>query len=245
MRQTAKSGLRTAAAIVALGVAFAPGVSSAQDNTPKNNPSPQQNTAPAQENGPPGQNTPSTQPSGTMDQNGQDVSASSAQTTMHTFTVKKIDQAKGTLTLADSQGDTEVVKAGPDVDLSKLKTGQRLNVTYYAEVAIAITKPGQATSKTTKTQVQRGGVTATQSTVTQKILSVDPQDHTVTVQGPQGKHIVTVSDPTLQSQLGQLKPGDNVQLTYTQAVAIQAEPMQQQQPTQKQPEQQPGTQPPQ
>lgn len=238
MRQTAKSGLRTAAAIVALGVAFAPGVSSAQDNTPQNKP---------QENGAPSQNTPSTQPSGTTDQGAQnsqtpqDLSASTAQTTMQTFTVKKIDTSNRTLTLADSKGDTEVVKAGPDVDLGKLKAGQRLNVTYYEEVAIAITKPGQATSKTTKTSVQRGGVTATQSTVTEKIVSVDPQGHTVTVQGPQGKHIVAVNDPTLQSQLGQLKPGDNVQLTYTQAVAVQAEPMQQQQ--QPMPQQQPGTPP--
>lgn len=194
MRQITKIGVRTAVVAVALGVAFAPRLSAAQDN--------------------PSQDMPS-----------HDMSASSAQTTNKTFTVKKIDKANRMLTLTDTQGQQHEIKATQDVDLDKIKMGQRLNVTYYEEVALAIQKTGQAMPKISQNEVQRGGVTAKQTTVTAKILSVDTTNNTVLVQGPSGeKHMLQVKDPQAQAQLVKIRPGDAMQVTYTQALAVSAEP---------------------
>jgi lipopolysaccharide export system protein LptC len=73
----------------------------------------------------------------------------------------------------------------------------------------------------TSTTTQRGGVTAQQATLTAKIQSVDLKKNTVLIRGPQGKtHTLKVDDPDLQAKLRQIKPGDTVDITYTQAVAV-------------------------
>jgi hypothetical protein len=199
MRQITKIGVRTAVVAVALGVAFAPRLSAAQDNPSQDKPS--------------------------QDMPSHDMSTSTATTTNKTFTVKKIDKANRMLTLTDPQGQQHEIKATQDVDLDKIKMGQRLNVTYYDEVALAIQKTGQAMPKISQSEVQRGGVTAKQTTVTAKILSVDTTNNSVVVQGPSGeKHTLQVKDSEVQAQLGKIRPGDAMQVTYTQALAVSAEP---------------------
>ena len=77
----------------------------------------------------------------------------------------------------------------------------------------------------TQTTVQRGGATAQQTTVTARIVSVDPNANTVTVQGPQGlMHSLKVKDPDLQARLSRLRPGDTVTVMYTRAMAISVQP---------------------
>jgi hypothetical protein len=68
-------------------------------------------------------------------------------------------------------------------------------------------------------------VTARQATVTAKIVAVDTAEDTVTVKTADAKqHTLKVNDPQLSAQLHTIKPGENVDLTYTQAVAIDVEP---------------------
>jgi hypothetical protein len=72
---------------------------------------------------------------------------------------------------------------------------------------------------------ERGGVTAQQTTITAKVLAVDTDSNSVALRGPQGAtHIIQVQDPDLQAQLGKIKAGDSVDVTYTQAVAVSVEP---------------------
>ena len=150
----------------------------------------------------------------------------SARTVTTTATIQRIDKEAGTVSLKGANGTTVDVKPGPDVKLDQLKVGDRVNATYYEELAVAISKPGQAQHKATQATVQRGGVTARQATMTAQILSVNQKNNTVLIRGPQGMtHVVTVQDPALQAKLGRIKPGDNVDITYTQAVATSLEPM--------------------
>jgi hypothetical protein len=47
----------------------------------------------------------------------------------------------------------------------------------------------------------------------------------VVVRGPAGAtHTLRIDDPSLRAQLAELKPGDNLEVTYTQAVAVAARP---------------------
>ena len=67
---------------------------------------------------------------------------------------------------------------------------------------------------------------ARQVTATVQILQVDPAKHTVMIKGPDGfMRTVTVQDPEMAGKLNQLKPGDDIQLTYTEAIAASVQPM--------------------
>jgi hypothetical protein len=145
-----------------------------------------------------------------------------------TATVEKIDKSAGLLSLKGAEGNTFDVKVGPAVDLEKLHTGDRVNVAYFDETAVAFRKHAEgapAAPKLATTTVLRGGVAAQQATLTAKIDSVNADKKTITFKGNEGKtHTLKVEDPSLQAQLGKIRPGDNMDVTYTQAVAISVEP---------------------
>jgi hypothetical protein len=61
--------------------------------------------------------------------------------------------------------------------------------------------------------------------VTARILSVDPARNSMVIFGPLGgESTLTVEDPALRARLQQIKPGEDVDVTYTQAVALTIEP---------------------
>jgi hypothetical protein len=139
--------------------------------------------------------------------------------------VEKIDKANGLVTLKGPGGKTLDVKAGPGISLDKLHVGDTVDTAYFDEVAVNIVKASPGAPKMTTKAVERAGVTAMQSTVTSRIIAVDPAKNTVTIKGPKGgEHMLKVTDPDLQSHLKQIKPGENFDVTYTQAVAVSIEP---------------------
>jgi len=150
----------------------------------------------------------------------------SAEVVTATANVQKIDKDSRMVTLKGPQGNVVDIKAGPNVNLDKLKVGDKVNAAYYQEVAVSLHKSGSdKPPKTTQTVTERGGITAQQTTVTAKVLAVDTAANSVALRGPQGAtHIIQVQDPDLQAQLGKIKAGDNVDVTYTQAVAVSVEP---------------------
>jgi hypothetical protein len=140
-------------------------------------------------------------------------------------TVEKVDKAAGTVTLKGPQGNTFEAKAGPAVDLDRLKAGDRVRTSYFEEVAVAIKRHPEGPPKVAMTNVLRGGVTAQQATITARIDSVDADKKMLTFRGPEGTvHTLKVEDPALAAQLSRIHPGDNMDVTYTQAVAISVEP---------------------
>jgi hypothetical protein len=143
-----------------------------------------------------------------------------------TATIVRIDKSARKLTLLGPEGQTFDVKAGPNVDLDSLRIGDRANATYYEEVAVAINRHPRGGPHVATRTVQRGGVTAKQATVTARILGVDVADDTVLVRMPDGRlHTVKVADPALQAELPKIRAGEDVDLTYTQAVATDIEPL--------------------
>jgi hypothetical protein len=62
-------------------------------------------------------------------------------------------------------------------------------------------------------------------TVTVVIDEVDTENNIVVFTGPRGfTRVVAVQTPQGQQFIRQLKPGDKVDLTYTEAIAINVEP---------------------
>jgi hypothetical protein len=198
MRQTTGIGRAVAVGVFALGVALVPSLAGAQGDE------------------------------GQQGDQGQGSQASASQTTNATLKVTKIDKANHMITFEDPRGGTFDVKAGPDVNLDKVHAGQMLDVTYYEEVAVSVSKPGQAVPMARQTSTNRGGVTAKQMTITAQIISVDKENNTVRVKDPTNGqlHTLAVTDPSIQQRLSSVQPGDNLTISYTQAVAVAAQPHQ-------------------
>jgi hypothetical protein len=143
--------------------------------------------------------------------------------TTATATVQKIDKATRQVTLLGPAGRVFDAKAGPNVNLDRLHVDDPVSATYFEAVAVAIRRASAGAPKMTATTVQRAGVTASQATV--RILSVDPARNSMVIRGPLGSEsTLTVEDPALQARLQGIKPGEDFDVTYTQAVALTIEP---------------------
>jgi translation elongation factor P/translation initiation factor 5A len=150
-----------------------------------------------------------------------------------TATVDAIDLATRTVTVSDGAGNEYVIEAGPDVrNLAQVEVGDQVVVSYYSALAAEFKKPGEgapgvqvdAAAGRAPAGERPAAATGKQVTATIVIDSVDAAENTVTFTGPRGLRTVLVESPAGQEFIKQLKPGDEVELTYTEAIAISVEP---------------------
>jgi translation elongation factor P/translation initiation factor 5A len=147
-----------------------------------------------------------------------------------TATVESIDLKTRTIDLKGADGKKASIIVPESVkNLEKLKVGDTLTTTYLVSFAAEILKPGETAppSSVSASSSQGGGelVRGRQQTALLKVESVDLPTNSVTLTGPKGNtRTVKVKRPELQEKLKTLKPGDEVQLTYTEAIAITVEP---------------------
>jgi len=149
------------------------------------------------------------------------------QTATVTATVQAIDHKTRMVTLLGPDGETVTVKAGPDVrNLDQVKKGDQVTMVLYEAVAYEVKKKGTAEPGVAEAaDVARAPVGskpaalgASAVTVTATITAIDKKTNTVKLKGPEGNVVsVKVKDP---SRLDNVKVGDLVEITYTQAVAI-------------------------
>jgi hypothetical protein len=143
-----------------------------------------------------------------------------------TGTVEAVDLANRVVTIKGSKGRTVELKVGEEAkNLDQVKVGDKVVAKYYESIAFRMKKPGEAEGTTTEQAVARAkpgevpaGVVANQVTVTATIMDISPKKTYVTLKGPEGKTVdVKVMDP---KNIEGLKVGDQVVITYTQALAI-------------------------
>ena len=142
--------------------------------------------------------------------------------------VESIDLATRTVVLATEDGkSTSVVVPESIANLDKLKVGDTVKSTYAVALAAEILKPGEPAAPAAVSAAKQGGgqiVGARQVSAVLKVNAVDLATNSVTLTGPQGNtRTVQVKRPELREKLKTLKPGDEVQITYTEAMAITVE----------------------
>jgi len=152
------------------------------------------------------------------------------QTTTVTATVQALDLETRVVTLKGPQGNVFDVKVGARAkNLNQVKVGDEVVITYYESVAYRLLKPGEAPVPTTQTDVvetakqgaKPAGVAGSQTTLTATIEAIDLKAQTATLKGPNGKSVtVKAKDP---KNLESVKVGDEVVITYTEALAISVE----------------------
>jgi Cu/Ag efflux protein CusF len=162
-----------------------------------------------------------------------------ARDTLHQIevTIEAIDAKTRTVSLRGPMGLTKVV-AGPEVrNFANMKVGDKVRVSYYEGLAAEIRKKGspakasESLEITSKVGAPVGSTPAgaegraTLSTV--KIQSVDTKANSVTFKQQDGSvRTVVVTLPDAQAFIKTLKAGDEVDLAYTEAVAVEVIPTQ-------------------
>lgn len=158
---------------------------------------------------------------------------SGAQSVEKTLTVQEVDQASRLIALKDPEGNMVTVKASDQVkNLGQIKPGDRVNVSYYQSMAVDLVLPGEerptevsTTQSSAKPGMAPAGTMTRQASKTVEILSVDPYKKAIAFRDVDGRwREVSVNKPELQHFLTDLKKGDKVQVTSTEALAVSVQP---------------------
>jgi ribosomal 50S subunit-recycling heat shock protein len=145
--------------------------------------------------------------------------------------VVSIDKKTRTISLKGPKGNVVDVVAGDDVqNFEQIKVGDFLKVRFMQALALELqkTKSGASGIATQGAAVkaepgQRPAVAAAgEVTAIAKVTNVNPKAKTITLKGPRGNEVaLDVQNP---DQFKVVKVGDEVKVTYTEAVAISVEP---------------------
>lgn len=153
-----------------------------------------------------------------------------AQSVKATATIVAIDAATRAITLKGPKGNEVVVTAGPQVkNFAQLKVGDQVDIEYLESLALELKKGGGAPVAATVKEGMAGakpgerpaGIGGRQVTVVADVIDVNAETNVVTLKGPQRTVELKVRDP---EQFKLIKKGDQVQATYTEAMAIVVSP---------------------
>ena len=142
-----------------------------------------------------------------------------------------IDKATRTVTLKGPKGNVVDVVAGDEVrNFDQIRLGDNLVVRYLESLTLELKKTKGALPAPTEREAaaraqpgERQAVAgARQVTVLADVIGVDPAKKTITLKGPKGN--VVVLDVHNPDQFKVVKKGDQVEATYTQALAVSIEP---------------------
>jgi Cu/Ag efflux protein CusF len=143
-----------------------------------------------------------------------------------TGTVEKIDLTARILTIKTATDYEEISVPATVKNFSNVTVGDKLTLRYYNVVQI-LKKPGEAavdrrTETVTPGIAGTSGTLAKQRTITATITAIDEQAPSVSFKGPRGG---TFTSPVRdRAALSKVKIGDQVEITWTDAVLVSLEP---------------------
>lgn len=148
-----------------------------------------------------------------------------------TASVQAVNKATREVTIKGPRGHVETVTAGPEVkNFDQIKVGDKVALRYMEALSLELKKGGTAPVARTDSAM---GATAKpgekpaagighQIHVTANVVAVDAATQTVSLKGPKQTVDLHVADP---EQFKLVKVGDQVEATYTEAVALSVEPV--------------------
>jgi len=158
-------------------------------------------------------------------------SASIVRTVQASAEVVRVDKGTRTVTLKTAGGNTVDVVAGDAVkNFDQIKVGDMVEARYTKALALRLKNTKDATGGTSVSEgsstappgERPGFVGGRQITTIADVTAVDPKESTITLKGPEGK-VVTL-DVHNPDQFKVVKAGDQVEVTYTEAIAVAVEP---------------------
>ena len=153
-----------------------------------------------------------------------------AQGVQVTALVTAIDKATRTVTLKGPQGNSFDVVAGDAVkNFAQIKVNDEVVVEYVRALTLEVKKSNGPASRTDSADAVRAkpgqkpaGAVGRQVTIVADVIDVNPAAKTITVKGPKGNVVeLEVKNP---DHFKVVKKGDQIEATYTEALAIAVEP---------------------
>jgi len=154
-----------------------------------------------------------------------------AQTVSITATITAIDKETRDITLKGPQGKEVTLTAGPDVrNFDQMKVGDLVNARYVEALTLELKKGGGLIVGRTeenavigaKTGEKPAGTIGRQVTIIADVIAVDAAKQSITLRGPKRTVELPISDP---AQFKLVNKGDQVEAKYTQALALDVEPV--------------------
>jgi hypothetical protein len=148
-----------------------------------------------------------------------------------TAQVVGIDKATRTLTLKGPQSGVVDIVAGDEVkNFDQIKLGDFVVARYVQALTLELrktkVKAGEPTVTESMARAKPGdrpaGVVGREVHAIADVIGVDPKKSTITLKGPRGNVVtLNVQNP---DQFKVVKKGDQVEVTYTEALALSVEP---------------------
>lgn len=153
-----------------------------------------------------------------------------------TATVEAVNHENRSLVLRGENDARTLVMAGPNVrNFDQIGAGDRIVVSYREAIAAEVKPKGegvegvkQATARARAPEGNRPGIgSGSLIATTVEVQSVDTSFDTVTFTRQDGiTRTVAVEDPKAQAFIRELRRGDEVEVTYSEAVAVNLRPAQ-------------------
>ena len=152
-----------------------------------------------------------------------------------TATVTAVDMDNRMVTIQSEEGNSVNIYATEQVkNLPQVEIGDKVNITYYRAAVVDLVEAKEGAELGTELRVAEAsapagakpaGAFGTEVIRTVEILFVDPIQKYIRFNAPDiGINTVTLEHrPDLQHYLDELKKGDIVQVTYTEAMAVSVE----------------------
>ena len=146
-----------------------------------------------------------------------------------TATVVAIDKATRTVTLKGPQRVVDVVAGDEVKNFDQIKVGDAIKATYVEALTLELKKTRKKLDMKAETDAVRaapgatpGGAVGRQVTALCDVVAVDPKKSTITLKGPRGNVMeLNVRNP---DHFKVVKKGDQVEVVYTEAVALTLAP---------------------
>jgi hypothetical protein len=146
--------------------------------------------------------------------------------------VESVNQATREVVLRGEAGRLVSFTAGPEVrNLAQVRSGDRVVVAYREAIALSMARPGAPAEPQAAlvagraAQGERPGAAIAEAVrVRVRVVALNPAEGRVTYQGPAGLRSVVLEDATLRAFAAGLAPGDEVDVTLAEALALSVEP---------------------
>jgi hypothetical protein len=145
--------------------------------------------------------------------------------------VVAIDKATRTVTLKGPKGNVVDIVAGDEVkNFDQIKLGDFVVARYAQALTLELRKTKVKAGEPTVTEgavrakpgERPAGAVGREVTAIAEVIGVDPKKSTITLKGPRGNVVtLNVQNP---DQFKVVKKGDQVEVTYTEALALSVEP---------------------